>query len=372
MKIIDKYIFFEWLKAFLGALGLTLGILILHIMYDNLGNLIEYDATFIQILLFYGLFLPSLVPLILPISLLISVIFVLGNLHKNNEIVAMRAAGMNAFRITRPLWLVGVLLSAMLFWLNADLVPSALESSNKLFNNLKYQHQIAKSKSTDTIIGNYSLLCFNNRNDKRIWFINKFSEASKKAYGVEVHRLNSKGLASSKILAQEGFFDDLENHWVFIKGQEIFFDEQTNNAIKNETFQRKVYPEFKEDPTIMRLSMTLPKDLSLKEAKALIVASGKTDTTVLLPYQVKIASTWASSFACLIVVAIGIPFSISGVRTNPVVGVSKTAGIFFAYYLLDSIFTSLGGSGALPVNVAVWIPNVAMLFFAIFLYRKVI
>lgn len=47
-------------------------------------------------------------------------------------------------------------------------------------------------------------------------------------------------------------------------------------------------------------------------------------------------------FACIIVVAIAIPFSVAGVRTNPMVGVSKTVGLFFVYFVLDSALGAVG------------------------------
>lgn len=77
-------------------------------------------------------------------------------------------------------------------------------------------------------------------------------------------------------------------------------------------------------------------------------------------------------FACIIVVAIAIPFSVAGVRTNPMVGVSKTVGLFFVYFVLDSALGAVGGRGIIPPLWAAAIPNIAMLFFALSLYRKVV
>ena len=89
-KLLDRYIFCEWLKIFLIAIGVTLGILILHNMYDNLGHLIEWGASTKEMIRYYTYLLPTLVPVVLPISLLLSLIYILGSLHRNNEITVMR------------------------------------------------------------------------------------------------------------------------------------------------------------------------------------------------------------------------------------------------------------------------------------------
>ena len=34
MRLLDRYVFFEWLKIFVIAVGVTLGILVLHFQYN--------------------------------------------------------------------------------------------------------------------------------------------------------------------------------------------------------------------------------------------------------------------------------------------------------------------------------------------------
>ena len=86
MKLLDRYVFCEWLKIFVVAIGVTLGILVLHDMYNNLGKLINWGAETEQILLFYALLVPTLVPIVLPISLLLSLIYALGSLHRTTKL----------------------------------------------------------------------------------------------------------------------------------------------------------------------------------------------------------------------------------------------------------------------------------------------
>jgi len=148
-KLLDRYIFIEWLKVFAIAIGVTLGILILHDMYGNLGSLINWGASTREILLYYAFLTPTLVPVVLPISLLLSLIYILGSLHRNNEITAMRSAGMNVFRITRSLWLAGVLLAGLLLWLNASLIPHCKEQSRTIYDNAKFEQEMKKMRLSD-------------------------------------------------------------------------------------------------------------------------------------------------------------------------------------------------------------------------------
>ncbi len=368
MRLLDRYVFVEWLKIFAISLGVTLGILVMHDMYSNLGNLITWGASFYEIVLFYALLVPTLVPVVLPISLLISLIYVLGALHRNNEITAMRSAGMNIFSITRSLWVAGVALSALLLWLNADLIPTCTERSRTLYDNINFEQQLRNAKDANAV-GIVKQLCFNNRRDGRLWFMNSFSQATNEGRGARVSVFGEGGAEKYRVMARKAVFDDVEMCWFFTDGKEIDFDAE--HRIKKETvFDKKYFKNFTENPRIMVLSMRRVKDLSLFETKTIIDALGSHSARESLPYLVRWYSIWASSFVCVIVVAIAIPFSVSGVRTNPMVGVSKTFGLFFLYYMIDNVLTALGGRGIISPLAASVIPVVAMFVFALLLYRK--
>jgi lipopolysaccharide export system permease protein len=72
----------------------------------------------------------------------------------------------------------------------------------------------------------------------------------------------------------------------------------------------------------------------------------------------------------LIVIAIAIPFAVSGVRVNPAVGVSKSIGLFFLYYVLTTAATTLATRGAVAPVVAAWLPNAGMTAIAGWLFLR--
>lgn len=364
MKIIDKYIISEWLKVFIGAIVLTLGILSLHNAYRDLPDLISFGASVWQIIYYHLLLLPAYMPVIMPISLLLSVIFTLGNLHRNSEIIAMRAAGMSIFRISRSLWFAGILLSALLFYLNAEVVPRATEQARADYEALEQKGELDKAKLNR--INTLRHLTLNNNIDSRLWFIDTYDQTTGQILGIEIHTLNEDGKQILSVKANKGVYEN--GSWILQNGVEIPYNPETNKPSRPIKFQSKTYEEYTESPALMILSRKRPKDLSVLELKSLTSTLG--EKREMLAYAVQLQSMLASPLICLIVVAIAIPFSVAGVRTNPMVGVSKTIGLFFAYYILVNIFSALGGKEILSPAVAAWTPNILMLLFALSLYRK--
>ncbi len=88
---------------------------------DLMGKGLEW--TIIMELMFY--FSANWVPMALPLSILLASIMTLGKLGENNELVAMKAAGMSLFQIMKPLAFLMVFVSLGAFYFTNNLWPMA-------------------------------------------------------------------------------------------------------------------------------------------------------------------------------------------------------------------------------------------------------
>src|SRR6185295_16967811 len=101
-----------------------------------------------------------------------------------------------------------------------------------------------------------------------------------------------------------------------------------------------------EDPELMLMIDQKPNNLSLLQLRELIAYLQKEhDPDKVVRYAVRYFGLIADTLAPLIVIAIAIPFAVSGVRVNPAVGVSKSIGLFLLYYVLTSFSTTLAAKG---------------------------
>lgn len=350
------------------TLGVIVGILILQNMYDSLPDLLEAKATPGQILFYYSLSLPAYLPAILPVAFLVSLLFSLGSLHRNNEIVAMRASGASLFRISRSLWVSGLILSMLLFYLTSLVVPKTVEQARTFYENLEFA-----SAETSAEVERKSMLYnlgFDNRKDGRLWFMNRFNERAWLGLGVNVHTRNDEGRELSRIAAREAYYDDTQGNWVFVNGRELLFDSETGDPLRSLPFEKKTFETFDEDPNLMLGLHKEPKELSLFELRRIIEAVPPEENPAVHAYEVRYLSLLAAPFSCLVVVGIAVPFAVSGVRTSPMIGVSKCLGFFAIFYVLISVASILGERQIIPTVLAAWLPNLVMLLLAVRLFRK--
>lgn len=369
MRLLDRYIFREWLKAFvLSVLTLWAILLLGEFQYQGM-DIIEWGASTPELLSYYWTISPTFLPLIIPICLLISILFTLCNLHRNNEIISMRAAGITLFRISRPLWIVGVILSLALLYLNASLVPHAMEKGEDIRENLQNSYYANSVQARD--LGVTLLLAFDNQEDGRLWLMNRFSSYTDEGYGVTVYQYDEgSGKEVMRIMSREAYYNQPAGHWVFVDGRELRFDLRTGDAYSSQVFDRRDYLELNEDPELMQILNKRTKDLSYFELNEILQKVPLKNNPRMAEYDMNVQSILADPFGCLVMVGIAIPFAVAGVRTNPMVGVSKAFGLFFFFFAVQQGLRILGSQQVIPTVVAAWTPIALMLLVALYLFRK--
>jgi lipopolysaccharide export system permease protein len=141
LNTFDRHLLREWLTILGLVLVLTCGLLVVQVMYDDFRDLHEAGAKAVDLVLYILVAIPGFLALTLPIVLLISILFVLGKLHKANELTAMRAAGVGYCRLMAPIWLVGLICCALSYWLNSYVDPWSVEKTRVMKEGIQFKKQ---------------------------------------------------------------------------------------------------------------------------------------------------------------------------------------------------------------------------------------
>jgi lipopolysaccharide export system permease protein len=365
----DRHLLREWLQILGLVLAATCGLLLVQVLYDDFRSLRELGARGSTLWLYVGVTMPSFLSAVLPLALLVSLLYALGKLHRGNELTAMRAAGVGFFRLTAPIWVVGILCCGVSWWLNTTLVPWSVERSRAIREELEFRREASRAQRPDRIGAVYSV-AFDNRIGGRLWFFNRYSRFTNRAYGVSVSLLDGHRREEKRIVAAEAWYDLMNRGWVFRNGRTLAFNPENGEVTGSTPFATWPATDFGEDPEIMLLIDRKPSDLLLDELRALIAYLKVEGSPKVVRYAVRYYGLIANTLGPLIVIAIAIPFAISGVRVNPAVGVSKSIGLFFLYYILTNLGTSLATSGYLDPMMAAWLPHASMAALAVWFFAR--
>ena len=125
MKILDKYLLKTFLTTFTTVFVILFFIFILQTVWLFIAELAGKDLDLLMIIKFLAFSMPRIVPLVLPLSILLSSIMTFGNLAENYEFAAMKSSGISLQRAMRSLTVFIVLLSIVAFLFSNNVIPYA-------------------------------------------------------------------------------------------------------------------------------------------------------------------------------------------------------------------------------------------------------
>lgn len=130
MKKLDQFIIKSFVGPFIAILLVVVFILMMQFLWLYIDELVGKGLSFKVILEFLGWGSATLLPLSLPLATLLSSMMTLGTLGENNELLAIKAAGISLQRVLVPLAIICGVISVGAFFISNDLIPVAY---NKIY-----------------------------------------------------------------------------------------------------------------------------------------------------------------------------------------------------------------------------------------------
>lgn len=360
MRLLDRY----QLREFLTTFGYCLaGILVFWLSFELLGGMNELrrrDLGFADVALYLGHRLPLYLLLQVPVALLLSLLYVLTRHARHNELVAMRAAGLGIWRISRVYLASGVVLGAGLFALNEYVVPDAAARADAVLERVS-------APSGDTTAGDRRWrdnLNFRDPVSGRIWSVRRFNVETAEVVGAHIQWPAEDG-GREELVAARGAYSGGE--WVFEGVTRFRFPPGGGESTQYQT-NRLAVPEFPETPAHLRSEIKIGRMLgSLKRSRQVQLSLREILTyrelhRTLSPDLDARLRTWfhdrlAAPWMCVVVVLIGIPAGGGSGRRNVFVGVASALFLAFAYFVLKEFSLALGTGRFLAPWLAAWLPN---------------
>ena len=130
MKKLDQFILKSFIGPFAAILLVVVFILMMQFLWLYIDELVGKGLSFKIIMEFLGWGCITMLPLSLPLATLLSSMMTLGQLGENNELLAIKAAGISLQRMMIPLAISCLAISIGAFFVSNDLIPVAY---NKIY-----------------------------------------------------------------------------------------------------------------------------------------------------------------------------------------------------------------------------------------------
>ncbi len=348
MKILRTY----FLKEFLSPLFLALGVLTFVMLLGNLVKIadlvINKGIDIYSVSKVFLFMMPYLLTYTLPISALTAVLMSLGRLSHDNEIVAIKASGINLFTLILPLLMVGFILSLVLVIFNDRVIPYTRFASRKTLMEVGIKNPTAALEPG----------VFINSFEKYVIFIYQIDQSKHKLTNIRIYE-PQEGKPARTIIAKRGEFISVpEKKLVKMKLIDGTSDEpdpeNPNNFYKLnfKTYFVTLNLNQMQDKKVEKK----PKDMTIEELSAQVekLKKEKIDPA---PLITEIHKKIALAFSCFVFMLLGSSMAIITRRREKSINFGISFLIVGTYYLLFMGAEALSLQGYLPPIIAMWIPN---------------
>jgi lipopolysaccharide export system permease protein len=190
LKILDKYILKSFAKTFFTVFGILFLIFILQTVWLFIAELAGKDLDGILILKFLLFKMPNLIPLVLPLSVLLSSIMTFGDLSENYEFAAMKSAGISLKRTLYSTSIFIVILTIATFFFANNIIPySEYKFVNFRKNIAQKKPAFALAEGQFSTVGTYSI-----KVEK------KLGENGNILKGITIHEKSTTGEGNKKVI----------------------------------------------------------------------------------------------------------------------------------------------------------------------------
>lgn len=346
MNKIDRYISILFFGYFIGAL---LVFVTLFTAIDAMSMLVNYKNISGDIWLkYYSYATPDIMHKMTPVSCLLATVMTLSNLNKSSELIALYASGMSLFRVCRWIlaWVLGI--SILAYIVSDKTLPVFARNKNFIFyNDIKKEPSMFSIVKTD-----------------RIWYRSKNSLFN-------IKTLNSKG-DTAQGLTMYFFSDDWRllqmmtaetvllngSRWELKNGSVTVFTNKSSFPLTS-SFDSKSIRMGEESKDLQSSGQTA--DMLNQEELSHFIRKNKEAGLDTVRYEVDYHGKFGFAFAGLVMVFLGIPFSVGRSRSGgTMMNVGIVIGLVFIYWIFYSSFMTLGRHGTIHPFLAAWIPNALM------------
>lgn len=352
MKILNAYLLKELLKIILICVIIFSTIYIIIDFVQKIERLIDAGIDNITILKYFIFKMPFVLVQMVPPATLIAIIILMSVMKKKNEIIALKACGIDVFSLNFILIFYGFLLAGFVFLVGEYVVPYANAKSNDIWI---YD---VESREKNRFYGSDQIWY---RAKNRIYWIKHYDYYNKTLLRPSFYFFDDDFRVIKKIDGNKGQWE--KDQWVLQDGIIQFMDE--NGEYKFERFDEYVLdiPETPETFVKEKKSSEELSFLKMKEFANQMQEEGYDNTRYLVDMHIKIA------YPVIIVIMIMIGTAVPLMQRQTRIPLSVMAGILisFLYMVALGFSRSLGLSGVVPPFLAAWFANFLFLLVGAYL-----
>ncbi|MBT3176578.1 MAG: LPS export ABC transporter permease LptF [Desulfobacula sp.] len=351
-NIINRYILRELVYPFSISLFFLTFVFLMTRIPEITNIVVNYNADILSIALMIVYTLPRFLEFTIPMSVMISILLTFMRMSQENEIVALKGAGVSLYKLLPPVLIfcfLGVFLTMVITvfgvsWGKLSIKKKSIEIARSSIDAALQERQF-NSKLEDVMI-----------------YVSQVDMKTKELKDIFIENRRTKGIISVSI-APSGRLIRLNDEQVYTirlyNGiiNQVDIEEGSVTSIQFENYDINI--------DLNRMNKNtgeISKDFDERSLADLVrvIRSGIKDKARLNEALMEFHEKFAIPFACLSLGLLAFPLGIQSASFRHSSGFGFGICFFLLYYFLLTIGWSAGETGDYPAFLGMWLPDVIM------------
>ena len=358
--ILESYVLLSFFQPLSFGIAVFSFILVLDKLFDMADLVLNRGASLLAVLKMFAIFVPTILPLTVPMAFLLASLVTYGRLAQDNEITAVRAAGLSLWKVSWPIVALALIVSGLLIPFNRDLTPKAHVYFRKMFTQMAEADPMLQVEPRR----------FFEIQDLRL-YAHDVNRVERRLSHVVVYRMRTGGLPADRIFAQSGVYERSKDYFKLDlqKGQFERYEPQDPSRLLHarfETYSIRVPLASGQNDSSWDVH-----DMTSGELSGHLRAGGL-DGNIVNELKSELELRHALALAPLALVVLGIPIGMVLDRGGKTMGFGATAAVLFGYYLALVLGLSFSERGKFPAVPSVWMADALCVVFGIMMFRRML
>lgn len=353
-RLLSRYVFREILASSILSTLLATGVIFLQRVDRIFEVLVTSNSAPRTVATLFALALPPVLPLTIPFGVLVGILIGLGRMSSDGEVIAMRAAGVSSRRVIPPVLLFAAVAGGLAMYASIRLAPWSIRESTRILNNVianrlsaEIQPRVFEENFPNTILYVRDV----RPGETVVW---------RPVFMADIRPPEQR---------PSGMRDKAEGPLITVAREAIAVSDPARNRIQLSLRDASTYEMGKDghadDYSFVRGEQALE---AAPPEQVKMLPFPEMNTRQLWYYsgpdwieaRVELHRRFALPVACLMLALVGIPLGVASRKGGKSAGyVTGVFLAFFCYYLALITLINLARQRALPVSLAVWMPNYA-------------
>jgi lipopolysaccharide export system permease protein len=356
MKTLTKMIFRDLIPVFLVALVFFVMVLELLDIFNSLWKFLNNEVPLSTVFMISLYYIPKCISYVLPVTILFSVTYTLGNYFANNELIAILNSGISLFRLSLPLLFMGLVVSLGSFFFDQYVV----------IDTFRLKNEMTKELTGKKVNYNNSQVTIMTEGGGRIYHAVFYNDSSKELSRPLMFERDEEGRLIRRIEADRAIWEN--DSWSFKKVR-IYTNFKSEKGPDLQILDDFTDPELNETPETFRRDLRNVEEMTLSDSREWInsqMKAGLPYKEALTDYYQRFSFALTSFIVTLISCALGSRFK----KNILLMSLLTSLGLSVIYYIFQMMTALMATYGSITPLMGAWLGFILFLMGGIILFRR--